>query len=82
MKFKQNNYELGKCRQQTQKKYDKNFVFCDEKYERDFIINTILEEFPRYSKSAVEKAVNHCCRTIPAPRPRVTFLKCVENQLK
>jgi hypothetical protein len=64
------------------KKYDRYFVSCDEVYEREFIINTILEEFPRHSRFSVERAVDHCCKTISAPRERKEFLKCVENQLK
>jgi len=46
------------------KKYDRNFVSCDEKYERDFIIQIILEVFPYLSRPKVEAAVDHCCRTI------------------
>jgi hypothetical protein len=60
---------------------DKSFVACDEPYERQFIINTIIENFPQFSRSSVEAAVDHCCRTIPTPRPRKTFLQCVARQL-
>lgn len=60
---------------------DKSFVACDESYERNFIINSILEQFPQFSKSQIEAAVEHCCRTIPAPRPRKTFIQCVARQL-
>lgn len=60
---------------------DKSFVACDEPYERKFVIDTILENFSQISRSNVEAAVDYCCRTIPAPRPRKTFLQCVEKQL-
>lgn len=63
------------------KKYDRNFVSCQEPYERKYIIDTILEEFPNFSRARVESAVDHCCRAIPAPRPRANFLNCVKNQL-
>jgi hypothetical protein len=64
------------------KRYDKNFVSCEEQYERQYVIDTILDEFPQYTKEKVEAAVNHCCRTIPAPRARITFLECLANYLK
>jgi hypothetical protein len=60
---------------------DKSFVACDESYERKFIIDTILESFLQLSRSSIEAAVDHCCKTIPAPRPRKTFLQCVARQL-
>ena len=60
---------------------DKNFVACQEPYERKFIIDTILENFPQFSRNSIEAAVDHCCRTIPAPRPRKIFLQCVAKHL-
>lgn len=63
------------------KRYDRNFVACTEAYERKYIIDTILEEFPHYLRISVENAVDYCCRAIDAPRPRVEFLKCVAKQL-
>lgn len=63
------------------RKYDRNFVACEESYERKYIIDTILEHFPHLRRTDVELAVDHCCRTIPAPRPRRNFLECVAKQL-
>lgn len=60
---------------------DKSFVACDEPYERKFIVDTILQNFTQFSRSRVEAAVDHCCKTIPAPRSRKTFLQCVAKQL-
>lgn len=62
-------------------KYDRNYVSCEEYYEREFIINTILYEFPNYSKERVKAVIENCCRTIPAPRDRVQFLRCVQSHL-
>ena len=64
------------------KRYDRNFVSCDEKYERDYIIQIIQEGFPYYSKAQIETAIDHCCRTIRAPRPRKVFWDCVANRLR
>lgn len=63
------------------KNYDKNFVSCEEAYERTYIINTILGEFPGISKVSVEAAVNFACTTIKAPRHRTLFLKSVAKYL-
>lgn len=63
------------------RKYDRGFVSCEEYYERKYIIDSIMEHFPNLTRSKVESAVDHCCRTIPAPRPRKKFLQCVANEL-
>jgi hypothetical protein len=63
------------------KKFDRNFVACDEKYEREFIIDSILEEFPYFYREIVEKAVIHCCKKIHAPRERKKFLECVADHI-
>ena len=64
------------------KKYDRNFVACDEPYEREWIFTTILEHFPSYKRADVEQAADACCKQIPAPRPRTTFLDCVKRKLE
>ncbi len=64
------------------KKYDRNFVACDEKYEREYIVKIIREEFPYYTQQEVEQAVDSCCKSIPAPRPRDKFLECLKGKLK
>lgn len=63
------------------KKYDSLFVSCGEKYERDYIIQIIMEEFSWLSRSTVEAAVDACCRLIPANRPRSRYLECLKNRL-
>ncbi len=63
------------------KKYDRDFVACDEPYERKYIIDTIMEAFPYFNRQSVERAVDHCCKTIRAPRPRLTFLNCVKDSI-
>ncbi len=63
------------------KKFDKNFVSCEEPYERKYIIDTITEHFPYASRSRVEQAITHCCKTIRAPRDRKAFLKCLADNL-
>lgn len=64
------------------KHFDSNFVSCDEAYERAYIIHLVAEEFPGYNEEKIVAAVMHCCRTIPAPRPRKQFWNCVAAQLE
>lgn len=63
------------------KRFDRDFVSCEETYERRFIIDTILEHFPWLTHAQVSAAVDHCCKTIPAPRPRDRFIQCLKRQL-
>ncbi|MEN9582308.1 MAG: hypothetical protein RL641_262 [Candidatus Parcubacteria bacterium] len=63
------------------KKYDRNDVACTESYEREYIIETILVEFPHLTRQAVESAVKSCCSEIAAPRPREKFLACLSKKL-
>jgi hypothetical protein len=63
------------------KKYDRNFVSCEEPYERKYIIDTIMEHFPYFKRDSVERAVDHCCKTIRAPRDRKKYLQCVADNI-
>lgn len=63
------------------KKYDRHFVSCEEQHEREYVINTILEEFPYFKRESVTRAVEHCCKTVRAPRERKAFLDCVKNNI-
>ncbi len=52
-----------------------------KKWEMDYIKNAIKEELPYYSVAIIEKALEDCCKEIPAPRPRASFLKCLQRKL-
>ncbi len=60
-------------------KFNKRIVNCHLTHERDFIINTILTEFPGYNKNIVAAAVLHCCRMISDPKSRDLFFEMVER---
>lgn len=63
------------------KKYDRNFVSCEESYERDYVKKVIKEEFPYLTDSSIESAIAHCCKSIATPRPRGEFFNCLKRQL-
>ena len=64
-----------------QKKYDRDYVSCEERDERQYIIDTIIEEFPYFNKYSVARGVDHCCSTIPAPRERKKYFECLSDTI-
>jgi hypothetical protein len=63
------------------KRYVRNFVVCEQRYEREFLVNLILEHFSRLSRQKVEEAIDSCCASIPIPRQRELFIECLKAKL-
>jgi hypothetical protein len=63
------------------KAFDKYYVSCEEYFEKNYIIKTIMEYYPSLTRMEVETAVIHCGKSIPPPRPRKAYLQCVARQL-
>ena len=63
------------------KKDDRNFISCEESYERTYIKQIVKEEFPSLSDSAVDSAISGCCASVPAPRPRQAYWNCLKSKL-
>ena len=63
-------------------KRDGNYFACEEQWERDYLIGKIQKVYPQYSRVTIENAINQCCKTVPAPRPRKTFVECVMKRLR
>ena len=63
------------------KKYDRDFVSCEEPGERKYVVDIIMEEFPYFERASIERSVNYSCRTIPSPRDRKIFLECVVDHI-
>lgn len=64
------------------KKYRRNFIACDERNEREYLINLIKETLPYYARMDIVHAVDWCCHAISAPRQRDEFLGCVRSKLQ
>lgn len=60
---------------------DSRYFACEEKWEVDYLINQIKKHYPFHSNEQILNAIQSCCRTIPAPRPRRTFVECVISKL-
>lgn len=63
-------------------KRDQNNFACEEQWERDYLIKKIRELYPKYSEERIKQAIDQCCKTITAPRPRKTFVECVMQRLQ
>lgn len=63
-------------------KRDGKYFACEESWERDYLIKKIHKVYPQYSDTQIENAINLCCKTVPAPRPRKAFVECVMQRLK
>ncbi|AZV46856.1 hypothetical protein C3L23_06090 [Nautilia sp. PV-1] len=61
-----------------EKEKDKTFVACTEKYEKEYEIH----KFEHNAKQKVKKAIEKCCKEIPAPHPREKFEECMKKYLK
>jgi hypothetical protein len=65
------------------KKYaDARYFSCEERWERQYLIETIRKVYPQYSESAISHAIEACCSEVSAPRPRQTFVQCVMRRLR
>lgn len=60
---------------------DARFFACTESWERDYLINKIKKHFPNLTLQQIVNAIEQCCKTIPAPHPRRTFVECVMQRL-
>jgi hypothetical protein len=63
------------------KKEDSLYFSCEEAWEVDYLINKIKKHWPYKTESAIREAISTCCRSVPAPRPRDVFVRCVVSKL-
>jgi hypothetical protein len=62
-------------------RFNSNFVMCEEMYEISYIIQAILECYPKLPRDRVTNAIYKTLREIPHPRLRKTFWKSVSEKL-
>jgi hypothetical protein len=67
---------------ESRKKTDERMVFaCEESWEVDFLVNTILKVYPNNIEASVRIAIAACCLSMPRPRPRNKLVTCVMSRL-
>jgi len=62
-------------------RHDMSYVSCDEEYELQYTKDIIKEEFPHLSDTGIDRAIESCCRSVPAPRPRTDYVECLKSEL-
>lgn len=60
---------------------DRLFFSCEEKWERDYLVQKIQNHEKNKTETAIREAIEKCCKEITAPRPREKFVKCVMGKL-
>ncbi len=62
--------------------YGEQLTLSSKPQERKFIIRTIADEFPHFSRVRIAATVDHCFKVNQGPIPRRTFLTFVQNFLR
>jgi hypothetical protein len=62
--------------------YGEQLTTSPKPQERRFIIRTIADEFPHFSRVRIAATVDHCFKINQSPIPRRTFLSFVQNFLR
>jgi len=61
---------------------DSRYFTCVQSWEVDFLVNLILKTYPSCSIVTIRKAIAESCKTVPAPRQRVSFVTNVMMALE
>ena len=62
-------------------KFDHGYVSCHEPYERKYIVTLIINSFPQFRKSIVERAIDLACLSMVTPRYRGEFFVRIKDIL-
>jgi hypothetical protein len=66
--------EWLKLEEEHKKTFGREYVACHEPYERNWIIENVIQVLPQYRKSVVENAVVEVCSSMKVtPRQRKEF---------
>ncbi len=71
----------GEIEKQHHEKYKRDFILCREAEERNFIINSILQEFAFVKREDIEKTFDHFCATSAQPAETDLFLARIKEHL-
>lgn len=60
---------------------DSDNFSCTEEWEIDYLVRKIREQYPGLTETSIKNAISACCKQVPTPRPRKTFVTCVMKRL-
>ena len=79
---KDNKMYWDKIDEKHKTRFNSNFVLCEEMYEISYIIQAILEYYPKLPRERITSAIYKSLREIPHPRLRKQFWKAVSAKLE
>jgi len=60
---------------------DRLFFSCDERWEVEYLLEKLKKHYPSKTESTIRSAIEACCNTVSASRPRDKFVACVTGRL-
>lgn len=76
-----NDAHWKKIDEKHRSRFNSNFVLCEEMYEISYIIQAIMESYPKLPRERITNAIYKSLREIPHPRLRREFWKSVSEKL-
>ncbi|MCX6159043.1 MAG: hypothetical protein NTY74_13770 [Ignavibacteriae bacterium] len=77
-----NKMYWDKIDEKHKSRFNSNFVLCEEMYEISYIIQAILEFYPKLPRERITNAIYKSLREIPHPRLRTQFWQAVSEKLE
>ena len=78
---KDNKMCWDKIDEKHKTRFNSNFVLCEEMYEISYIIQAIMDYYPKLPREKITNAIYKSLREIPHPRLRKHFWKAVSEKL-
>jgi len=60
---------------------DSRYFACSEAWEVQYLIDRIRKVYPNLGTETIRRAIEQCCASVSAPRPRKDFVECVLKRL-
>lgn len=79
--LKKNKMCWEKIDEKHRTRFNSNFVLCEEMYEISYIIQAIMDFYPKLPRDKITNAIYKTLREVPHPRVRNQFWKVVSEKL-
>ncbi len=78
---KENKMYWEKIDEKHRTRFNSNFILCEEMYEISYIIQAIMDFYPKLPRDKITNAIYKALREVPHPRLRHQFWKAVSEKL-